>query len=193
MRAFYVSVLAALAVAASGLVLRSVAGAASVGEPSKVESPYRGQQTRAIKALSPQQIDDYLNGRGLGYAKAAELNHYPGPRHVLDLAGELELTSRQTDKSQLIFAAMNAEAVALGKRLVEKESELDQQFANESIDESSLRELLTEIGGLEAELRYVHLSAHLKQKALLTGRQVHIYDRLRGYGMPHATGHDHNH
>jgi Spy/CpxP family protein refolding chaperone len=193
MRALFTCALVALAVAASEFLLPGAGGATAFGETPKAESPYRGQETHAIKALSPQQIDDYLNGRGLGYAKAAELNHYPGPRHVLDLAEELELTSLQATKSQLIFAAMNAEAVDLGKRLVEKESKLDQQFASETVDEPSLRRLLAEIGALEADLRFVHLSAHLKQRALLTVRQVHIYDQLRGYANAHGSGHDHMH
>jgi hypothetical protein len=32
----------------------------------------------------------------MGMAKAAELNGYPGPRHVLDLSPELHLTDAQT-------------------------------------------------------------------------------------------------
>ena len=48
---------------------------------------YAGLQDREIKALSSQQIGDLREGRGMGMALAAELNNYPGPRHVLDLAG----------------------------------------------------------------------------------------------------------
>src|ERR1043166_1905183 len=44
-------------------------------------SPYAGQQSREIKSLSDQEIDGLKNARGLGLAKAAELNGYPGPRH----------------------------------------------------------------------------------------------------------------
>jgi hypothetical protein len=47
--------------------------------------PYAGQQSRAIKALSQDEVRQYLEGAGLGYAKAAELNRYPGPMHVLEL------------------------------------------------------------------------------------------------------------
>lgn len=50
-------------------------------------SPYTGLQERPIKALSDQQIDDLREGRGMGLALPAELNGYPGPRHVLGLAG----------------------------------------------------------------------------------------------------------
>ena len=42
-------------------------------------SPYAGQESRAIKALSDSEIDDLANGRGMGLAKAGELNGYPSP------------------------------------------------------------------------------------------------------------------
>ena len=41
--------------------------------------PYAGQQTRAIKALSDDDIAALRAGEGMGMAKAAELNGYPGP------------------------------------------------------------------------------------------------------------------
>ena len=58
-------------------------------------SPYVGQEVRAIKSLSPEDVDAYLSGKGAGLARAAELNGYAGPRHVLELASELVLTVRQ--------------------------------------------------------------------------------------------------
>ena len=48
------------------------------------QSPYAGEESRAIKSLSASEIQALRQGHGMGYAKAAELNHYPGPRHVLD-------------------------------------------------------------------------------------------------------------
>jgi Spy/CpxP family protein refolding chaperone len=135
---------------------------------------------RKIKALSEQEVEDYLSGKGLGYAKAAELNHYPGPRHVLDFAKELNLTDEQTRRTQAIFNAMRARAIPLGKQLVEKERELDREFAARSIRGVSLNALLSDIGALQARIRYVHLSAHFEQKALLTKHQIQMYDKLRG-------------
>src|SRR5690348_16636348 len=58
-------------------------------------SPYAGQQHRAIKALSAEEIEGLKNGMGLGIAKAGELNGYPGPLHVLQLRNELKLTPAQ--------------------------------------------------------------------------------------------------
>ncbi|MBW2146214.1 MAG: hypothetical protein JRI22_04235 [Deltaproteobacteria bacterium] len=56
--------------------------------------PYAGGERRSIKALSPELVQDYLNGKGMGLSLAAELNHYPGPAHVLELASELNLHRR---------------------------------------------------------------------------------------------------
>ena len=53
-----------------------------------------------------QAIADYLSGKGLGYAKAAELNHFPEPRRVLDMADELDLTEQQIELSQAVFDTM---------------------------------------------------------------------------------------
>jgi len=156
-------------------------------------SPYVGQEARQIKALSQKEVEDYLNGKGLGYAKAAELNRYPGPSHVLDIAKELALTEEQTKRTHAIFDVMKERAITLGKQLVKKEHELDRRFASGLIDADSLKTLLSDIGTLQAKIRYVHLSAHLEQKALLTKHQIHQYDQLRGYGTSHGDGHDHSH
>ena len=51
------------------------------------DAPYAGQQARAIKSLSDEDIAALLKGEGMGMAAAAELNGYPGPAHVLQLAG----------------------------------------------------------------------------------------------------------
>ena len=59
------------------------------------EMPYAGQQARTIKALSDEDIAALRKGEGMGMAKAAELNGYPGPIHVLTLSSELKLTDSQ--------------------------------------------------------------------------------------------------
>jgi hypothetical protein len=55
-------------------------------------SAYAGLETRDIKALSAQQLADLQAGRGMGLAIAAELNGYPGPLHVFELADSLGLS-----------------------------------------------------------------------------------------------------
>jgi len=145
------------------------------------DSAYAGQENRDIKALSQHEITAYLNGKGLGYAKAAELNQYPGPKHVLELSKELGLSEEQIKQSQHIFDQMKVYAVALGQQFIAKEQELDKRFSGNDIDDESLALLLSEIGALKTKLRYVHLKSHLEQKAILSEHQVHMYDQLRGY------------
>jgi len=74
-------------------------------------SSYAGQEQREIKALSPEEIQSYLAGNGAGLAKAAELNHYPGPAHVLELADKLQLNEEQKVRTKAIFDVMQKEAV----------------------------------------------------------------------------------
>ncbi|MGH7452664.1 MAG: hypothetical protein ACRENG_15060, partial [bacterium] len=125
-------------------------------------APYSGQQQREIKALSASDIKMYLEGHGMGLAKAAELNHYPGPRHVLDLATELKLSHEQFSKTQQTYDKMHAEAVRLGKLIVAKEKQLDSLYATQKISEIQLRTIVGDIAKLQGELRVTHLNAHLE-------------------------------
>ena len=142
--------------------MATLLGATPLSASSDATSSYAGQQTRNIKAFSTQELTGYLEGKGMGLAKAAELIHYPGPRHVLDMARQLSLSEQQIAQSQAIFNTMKENAMALGKQLVRKEHELDQRFANGSIDPESLKVLTEEIVSLQAKVRYAHLNAHLQ-------------------------------
>jgi Spy/CpxP family protein refolding chaperone len=152
-------------------------------------SAYLGQEAREIKALSADEVTGYLEGRGMGLARTAELNHYPGPRHVLELADDLELTAEQRRQTEALFATMKADAVPLGRRLVELEGALEERFASGAIDEPELRRAVAEIAGTQGDLRVVHLKAHLAQWEVLSAEQRAGYDRLRGYGAAGAGAH----
>ena len=154
-------------------------------------SPYAGQESREIKALSDEDIRAYLNGLGMALAKAGELNHYPGPMHVLEFADQLKLTAAQRQRTEEIRKVMLDGAIPIGKRIVEKEAELDKLFASGVIDNTKLDAALADIGRLQGELRAVHLRAHLEQKRILTPEQVAKYDELRGYAK--AETHDEHH
>lgn len=158
---------------------------------ANTNSPYVGQEIREIKALSQQQVTDYINGKGLGYAKAAELNQYPGPSHVLEAAKNLSLTTLQITHTKEIFDRMKEQASELGRLYIAKEQELDKSFSRSTIDSDLLKILITDIGELQASIRYVHLNAHIEQKALLTKHQIKLYDQLRGYSGPINSKHSH--
>jgi hypothetical protein len=154
-------------------------------------SLYSGQQTHSIKALSDEDIAGLVKGEGLGMAKAAELNGYPGPKHVLILAKELRLTDVQRQQVQVIFDRMSAAARPLGMQLVGRELLLDRLFAEGEITPDRLAVETASIGTLEGALRSVHLAAHLKTRALLSADQIALYKRLRGYESPTAPMHQH--
>jgi len=155
------------------------------------QSPYAGMQTRTIKALSDQQIADLKAGRGMGLALPAELNGYPGPIHVLELADQLELSVEQKARINDLFNSMKAEAVPLGTKLLEQEAALDQQFANHTITAESLKAATAEIGATQAELRDTHLKYHLRTAQILSPQQMQHYSVLRGYGSEARPQHHH--
>lgn len=146
------------------------------------ESPYAGMQSRPIKAISEQQMADLKAGRGMGLALAAELNGYPGPAHVLELADKLDLSVDQRTGVQKLFDSMKQEAVPLGSKLIEQEAELDRQFANHVVTPASLKSATAAIAAIQGELRETHLKYHLITVALLTDGQRQRYSALRGYG-----------
>lgn len=147
-------------------------------------SPYAGQQARDIKAMSPEDVDGLLQAKGMGLAKAAELNGYPGPPHVLDLATDLGLSAEQVAAMKDILARMTAAAKPLGAAIIERERDLDRRFAEHRIDRASLAEVTAGIAQLQGELRAVHLTAHLETRAALSEDQVGRYNARRGYGEP---------
>lgn len=146
------------------------------------QTPYAGQEARRVKSLSEDEVQAYLNGRGMGLAKPAELNSYPGPMHVLELAEQLHLSAEQKALTQEAFARMRGEATRLGKLIVEKEAKLNELFAEGKADQAALRASVAEIARLQGELRVAHLGAHLEMRRVLTPEQIRKYNELRGYG-----------
>lgn len=166
------------------LVGSSFLAAASIALAQQA-GPYAGQHHRDIKALSPQETQDYLQGKGMGYAKAAELNGYPGPAHVLELAKQLGLTAEQRDAVARLKNSHHAEAKAIGLRRVESERALDALFRYGKATEAELAAAVRHAGMLEGEYRLSHLETHRRTRALLTDEQVARYDALRGYATKH--------
>jgi len=160
----------------------------------KTSQSYAGQEAREIKALSPDEVTAYLEGHGMGFAKAAELNHYPGPKHVLELAEKLKLTQEQISETQAIYDKMHSEAIHAGNEIIAHEMNLDSSFAAGTINDAQLAVLVNEIARLQGEARIIHLRAHLSMKKMLTPAQIGEYDKLRGYDQPSGMKHhQHNH
>jgi len=145
------------------------------------QTPYAGFQSREIKALSPQQIDDLKAGKGMSLALPAELNGYPGPSHALELAEPLKLSVEQKKGLQDLFDSMSKEAKAIGREVIEAERKLDGLFKNKTVNPQNLKEATQASAETQARLRESHLRYHLDTVAVLNAEQVAAYNRLRGY------------
>jgi len=170
-------------------ILLLASAASMAAEPGH---SYAGQQSRQIKALDAGQVAGLLAGRGMGYAKAAELNRYPGPAHVLELAVPLGLSGAQVESTRAIHARMEGQAQALGAELVAAEADLDRLFQSGTADAGGVAAVLGTIARLQARLRGVHLNAHIEQREVLSAEQVERYVQLRGYGGPGPDAHGHD-
>jgi hypothetical protein len=147
-------------------------------------SPYFGQDMRDIKSLSDEDVQSLQNGTGEafgGMAKLAELNGYPGPRHVLDMASELQLTDGQKMEIEHIYQNMSNDAKSIGAAIIDIEQDMDGAFANKAITQENLRLILDKSADLYGQLRFVHLSTHLHTVQILTLEQVQMYNTMRGY------------
>ena len=145
------------------------------------QTPYSGMQDRAIKSLSDNDIKELRRGGGWGLALSAELNGMPGPTHLLELKDQIPLTQDQVTQTQALLDDMRKAAIPTGERLIAAEAALEAAFAKGSVDENSLRGLLAGVESARTELRFIHLSQHLKTTQFLKPEQIKRYNVLRGY------------
>ena len=150
-------------------------------------SHYAGQESRRIKALSEEETAALLSGQGSGFAKAAELNGYPGPAHVLELATTLGLGANQLAATETLMSAHRRRAQRIGAGLVAAEKDLDTLFAERMAGAASVDQATQKVAVLQGQLRAEHLKTHLLANAILTPAQVEQYSRLRGYGSTPGT------
>lgn len=160
-------------------------------------SGYAGQETRGIKSPADADVASLLAGEGAGFAKAAELNGYPGPVHALELAAALALDANQVEQTRALMDQHRSRAKELGARLVAAERALDDLFATQQATFDTVEARARDVGSLQASLRAEHLNSHLAQRAVFNTEQTRKYSELRGYGpvgpstsaTPANTGH----
>lgn len=147
-----------------------------------------GAQQAQHHAFLDQEREALERGEGFGMAMAADRSGYPGPRHVLDLKAELKLTSEQEKAMQELFARMKERALVGGRAVLQAEQRLEEMFAQQR-PEPELRQQTRRIAELRAELRWVHLQAHLAARKVLTQAQVEAYHHLRRSSQGHPPAH----
>jgi Spy/CpxP family protein refolding chaperone len=180
-----------------GAFVAALAAAAGAAFAANGHSPYVGLEGRGIKALSPDETRGLLGGEGMALSLAAELNGYPGPRHVRELADQLKLTAEQRARAAALENEMKAEAIAVGREILALEGELDRAFRDRAADRGAIDRLSNEIAVKRGALRAVHLRAHLAMSDALRPEQRTLYMTLRGYdgkpGAPHGGSHHRKH
>jgi Spy/CpxP family protein refolding chaperone len=143
-------------------------------------TPYAGFQNREASGLDPQEVADLRAGRGMGFALPAELNGYPGPMHVLELADRLALTAAQRARMEALRAAMLDETRPLGEALIAAERALDAVFARGTATAAEVDAASEAAALARGRVRAAHLRVHLATRDALTPAQVASYARLRG-------------
>ncbi|MFQ3787133.1 hypothetical protein [Halomonas sp. A29] len=149
---------------------------------------YAEFHSREIKALADSEMEGLRQGRGMALALPAELNGYPGPLHVLELADELELTEEQQEKTEQAYESMRVRAGNIGEQVIESERELDRLFAERRATLEEIDRLTEQTARLWGQLRAVHLEYHLYMLTVLDDEQVRRYGHLRS---GRSNGHRH--
>ncbi|MGW8283196.1 MAG: Spy/CpxP family protein refolding chaperone [Gemmatimonadota bacterium] len=124
-----------------------------------------------LGGISAQEKEALLKGSGLGAGMIAMMNGYPGPKHVLEMGDELELTAAQREEIGTIFGEAKASFVELGTTIVEKDEALTALFTSGSATTAQVETLAREIGDLQGQLRAGHLNAHIRTYDALTPAQ----------------------
>lgn len=140
-----------------------LAAAPVAADTAHQHSPYAGEETRDIMALSPEEIADLTAGRGMGLA----------------------LTAEQQRRTSELLDAMRQEASALGGQLIKAERTLDRLFAEQRATPDTVAAATEQAGAIGAKLRAAHLRYHLAMMDVLTTEQVAAYNHLRGYATHH--------
>ncbi len=165
----------------------AAAAAATLALPGAAAT--QQQAAPIVASLTAADSAAYLRGEGRGMALAAELNGFPGPRHVLQVADSLALTPEQRAAIAALETRMSDEVRPLGARLAGTELALDSLFAGGAATPAAVDRLLDRWATLSGRLRAAHLRAHIAARALLSPGQLARY-RALAPGAAHAHTHD---
>ncbi|HLE97344.1 MAG TPA: Spy/CpxP family protein refolding chaperone [Candidatus Thermoplasmatota archaeon] len=173
------------------LLVPTLGGCFDSGPSPPPASRYAELEGAEVRGLSDEELRALRAGEGYGMALPAELNGYAGPKHVLDLGRELDLTTRQREDVEAIRAAMLAAAVPAGEDVIRKAAALEDAFRARSVTSEGLGALTGDLAAARADLQAIHLRAHLATDAVLTEHQRALYRELRGYGAGAHDAHAH--
>ena len=164
-----------------GISLLALTASWALAQHDHTTSPYTHTQSAEFATLTPDEVREVRNGEGMGLARAAELNSFPGPRHLLDLKADLDLTQAQIARIEAIHAKMKTRAIAKGEAILQAERHLGNLFAAGRPTATETNRMTEHLGIMRGQLQAIHLLAHIESTRELTAGQIEHYDRLRGY------------
>lgn len=130
----------------------------------------------------PSDRQSLLNAEGMGLASYAEMNSYPGPKHVIEFKDQLGLSADQLKKTEGLMKGVELSGKLTGQDIVREEEGLYKLFESGTANDRTVRAGVERIGKLRGELRFIHLQAHVKMKQILSANQIQRYNELRGHG-----------
>ena len=161
--------------------LFAVASTSALAQHTHTMSPYAHTQSSEVSTLTPEEVRELRNGEGMGLARPAELNQFPGPKHLLELVSDLDLSQPQIARIKAIRKKMKMRAIAKGKEILETELHLANLFASGHPSVAEMNRITEHLGVMRGKLQAIHLLAHIESARELTADQIESYDRLRGY------------
>lgn len=167
------------ALAALAVVLTASTAAAQHGHGHGHAAGDDAQVHRRIESYLKEFDAVVADGRGFGLAFAADQNGYPGPLHVLELKSQVQLTPEQEARMRALFESMLTQARARAAGLAAAEARLRRLFADGVADEAAVRAAVIATETARAEVRTVHLLAHVQARGILTETQRRTYQELR--------------
>jgi Spy/CpxP family protein refolding chaperone len=151
----------------------------------QAEGGMQGMGGGMLGGVSAKEKEALLKGAGLGAGMIAMMNGYPGPKHVLEMGDELELTADQRESIGTIYGNVKAESVKYGTELVEKDEALTALFMSGSVSTGEVEKLSREIGELQGRVRAEHLNAHVETFEALTPAQREKLSSMQGMHQMH--------
>lgn len=170
-----------------GLLLFGAANVCQAQDHSAADHAAHGQMVPGTSPASTlytveERAAGLREGRGMGLAIPAESNGYPGPRHVLELADQINLTPEQRRRTEALYAEMQTNARRLGSQLLAEEAALDALFRERRATVPALEAATSQMAQTEATLKNTHLRTHLAMMEILSPDQVTRYVELRRAG-----------
>ena len=173
---------AAVAIAwLGGVLLLAMGSMPATAKQAHDPSSHAQSRGTEVVSLTDEEVRALRLGEGMGLARAAELNHFPGPRHLLELAPELGLSDEQIARIRAIHDRMKSEAMAKGEDIIMAEGHLAGLFASGEPTARETARVTGHLGAMRGQLQAIHLLAHIEAARELSAGQIREYDRLRGY------------